>query len=163
MTEARRSGAAYRIGLVSDTHGELPDAATTALAGVDAIVHAGDIGGGSVVELLEAIAPVIAVHGNNRDASESRFPAQVAAFVGGVRLVVAHQEADLVRSRAATRPGTRVAVTGHTHMPSIQEADGVLWVNPGSPSSPRKGAPAAVAIVTIGPDGAVSAEIVTLP
>lgn len=152
----------FVIGVVSDTHGELPDAAAAALAGSSVIIHAGDIGGGFVMDLLQAIAPVIAVKGNTADAAESRLPAQVATFLGGVRVVVAHQEADLVRSRAVMRAGTRVAIAGHTHVAEIQENGGVLWVNPGSPSSPRRGSSSSVARITVEPDGAVSAEIVTV-
>jgi putative phosphoesterase len=163
VTQAGGRGAAHRIGVISDTHGELPDDARAALAGVDAIFHAGDVGSRSVLRLLEAIAPVHAVRGNNRDSSESRLPLQADATVGGVRVVMAHQQADLIRSRALALTCARVAVSGHTHAPEVEEFDGVLWVNPGSPSCPRRGAPRSVAVVTIATDGTVAAEIVTLP
>lgn len=156
-------GAAHRIGVISDTHGELPGDALKALADVDVILHAGDVGGTGVLESLARIAPVHAVRGNNRDASEARLPLQADVAAGGVRIVMAHQQADLVRSRALERTGVRVAVSGHTHAPGIEEAEGVLWVNPGSPSCPRRGAPRAVAVVTVAADGTVAAEIVTLP
>ena len=162
MTLEVGRGAAYRIGVISDTHGDLPDDALMALAGVDLILHAGDVGGRDVLETLAGIAPVHAVKGNNRDASEARLPLQVDVSAGGVRIVMAHQQADLVRSRAIERTGARVAVSGHTHAPEVEEFDGVLWVNPGSPSCPRRGNPRSVAVVTVAGDGAVAAEIVEL-
>ncbi len=161
LEDGRR--AAYRIGVISDTHGELPDDALAALAGADVILHAGDVGGRRVLEGLAKIAPVHAVRGNNRDSSETRLPLQADVAVGGVRVVMAHQQADLVRSRAIERTCARVAVAGHTHAPEVEEFDGVLWVNPGSPSCPRRGAPRSVAVVTVAGDGAVAAQIVELP
>ena len=64
---------------------------------------------------------------------------------------------------AIERTGARVAVAGHTHAPEVEEFDGVLWVNPGSPSCPRGGDPRSVAVVAVAGDGAVAAEIVELP
>ena len=53
-----------KLGLISDTHGQVPNAVHTALAGVDYILHAGDVGPMDVITELEAIAPVHAVLGN---------------------------------------------------------------------------------------------------
>ena len=53
-----------KIGLISDTHGQVPNPVHTALAGVDCILHAGDVGPMDVITELEAIAPVHAVLGN---------------------------------------------------------------------------------------------------
>ena len=53
------------IGLISDTHGRLPDEALAAMADVDHIIHAGDIGGPEILHALEALAPTTAVLGNN--------------------------------------------------------------------------------------------------
>jgi len=52
-----------RLGIVADTHGELRADALSTLrsAGVDLILHAGDIGHESVLSTLEQVAPVIAV------------------------------------------------------------------------------------------------------
>jgi len=61
----RRSAASVRVGLISDTHGLMRPEALAALAGCDAIVHAGDIGTPEVLEALGGLAPVTAVRGNN--------------------------------------------------------------------------------------------------
>ena len=51
-------------GLISDTHGMLRPEALRALDGVSLILHAGDVGGTSILERLGRIAPVHAVGGN---------------------------------------------------------------------------------------------------
>jgi putative phosphoesterase len=155
--------AAFRIGVVSDTHGELPAAVEDLFAGVDAIVHSGDVGLGHVLDVLEAIAPTTAVSGNMDIGPTAMLPIAANVMLGGVRLLVAHRQRDLAGSLDPVRAGARVAIVGHTHVALIEERDGVLWLNPGSPTSPRGGAPATVAIVTVTPDGQVAAEIVLLP
>ena len=57
------------VGVISDTHGLLRDEAVRLLAGVDHIIHAGDIGRPEIVARLEAIAPVSAIRGNVDEAS----------------------------------------------------------------------------------------------
>lgn len=156
------AGGPFRIGVISDTHGELPDAVAEAFAGVDAIVHAGDVGSGYVLELLQAIAPVTAVCGNCDVGVVSTYPIAANAVFGGVRIVVAHRERDLAGSLDPARAGARVAITGHSHVAAIGQRDGVLWVNPGSPAFPRGGQPASVAIITVGAEGDVGAEVVPL-
>src|SRR5438094_4229637 len=84
------------VGVISDTHGLLRPEAVAALAGVDVIVHAGDIGGAAILEALRAIAPVIAVRGNNdRDAWAAALPDVARTEVGGVRLCVVHDLKEL--------------------------------------------------------------------
>lgn len=165
MTAGSAQGAVpVRVGLISDTHGFLPTAAESAFAGVDAIVHAGDIGEGYVLDLLEAIAPVIAVRGNNRYAGEERFPTHRTALVGGITIAVAHRVSDFPHARIPA--AAKVLVLGHTHRPSIELREGVLWVNPGSPTEPRAlpdgTKQPTVALLTIEANGAASAEIVPL-
>ncbi|HEY5507000.1 MAG TPA: metallophosphoesterase family protein [Coriobacteriia bacterium] len=162
MSDPDPAAPPFRIGVISDTHGELPDAVERAFAGVDAIVHAGDIGSGYALDLLEAIAPVTAVAGNMDVGRAAELPLAANVSLGGVRVLVAHRQRDLAGSLDPVRAGARVAVVGHTHVPMVEERDGVLWVNPGSPVAPRAGSAPSVAIVTIRPDGAVSAEIVAL-
>jgi len=149
----------FRIGVIADTHGFLPDAAAKALAGVDAIIHAGDVGDGYVLDLLQMIAPVTAVRGNNRCISEHGLPAVANVRLGGVRVAVAHRLQDLSHGGVPTDTDVRIVITGHTHAHAIEEHHGVLRVNPGSPTQPRNGAPPSVAIVTIAGDGEVSAEV----
>jgi putative phosphoesterase len=133
-----------RVGLISDTHGLLRPEATTFLRSSDFIVHAGDIGRVSVLTDLAAIAPVTAVRGNNdkgewADAlSESEI-----LHVGEVLIYVLHDLAELDLDPVAA--GFRVIVSGHSHRPSIEERDGVFYVNPGSAGPRRFKLPVAVA------------------
>ena len=155
-------GAPFLIGVVSDTHGEVPDSALEALQGVDAIVHAGDCGTGYVIEALEAIAPVTAVCGNCDLPGALPCPHVANVVLGGVRVVVAHRERDLAGSLDPATAGARVAITGHSHVAAIGERDGVMWVNPGSPAFPRNAQPPSVAIISVAADGEVSARVVPL-
>lgn len=148
------TGGVVRVGIVSDTHGKLPDAAVDALAGVSAIVHAGDIedsssGSHYIIEQLEAIAPVTAVRGNcdvNGDAS--RLDEYVNARIGGVRFLVGHQKARLLREIDPAKARAQVVVTGHSHKANVESVDGILYVNPGSAGANR-GSGLSVGIVEI--------------
>jgi uncharacterized protein len=158
------SGAArpLRIGVISDTHGELPESVEEAFSGVDAIIHAGDAGSNHVLDILGAIAPTTAVCGNCDVGPAAMLPIAANLVLGGVRFIVAHRERDLGGSLDPVRAGARVAITGHSHVAAVGERDGVLWVNPGSPSFARGGKPPSVALITVGPDGSVEAHIVPL-
>jgi putative phosphoesterase len=156
------TGLPFRIGVISDTHGELPDSVLEVFRGVDAIVHAGDCGTGDVVEALEALAPVTAVCGNCDVGGGILLPMAANVELGGVRVIVAHRDRDLGGSLDPVRAGARVAIIGHSHIAGVGERDGVLWVNPGSPSFPRNGEPPSVAIVSVTADGEVSAKVVPL-
>jgi putative phosphoesterase len=137
-----------RIGLLSDTHGLLRPEALEALRGSDRIVHAGDIGGAAILDALAAIAPVVAVRGNNdRDAWAKRLPGIARVSAAGIRLLVIHDLAQLDRDPAAD--GVDVVVAGHSHRPSIERRGGVLYVNPGSAGPRRFRLPVAVAMLDI--------------
>src|SRR5882672_8190668 len=107
------------VGVISDTHGLLRPEALAALAGVDVIVHAGDIGSPAVLDALRAIAPVIAVRGNNdRGAWAASIPETVTADVGAVRLHVIH-DVNTLRGNPAER-GIDVVIAGHSHRPTVE-------------------------------------------
>ncbi len=150
-----------RVGLISDSHGEVPSGVHAALRGVDRILHAGDVCDLNVIAELEAIAPVVAVRGNCDHAGTAVLPHIANVKIGGVRFLVIHSQRDLTRQNAKVLAGVQVVVSGHTHTPAIDRVHGVLHVNPGSTLG-RDGVPPSVGIVTIGDDGAVEAEIVDL-
>lgn len=162
MTGQSRVAQPYLIGVVSDTHGLLSDAAYEALRGADAIVHAGDIGARLVLDILKTIAPVVLVNGNNRYAVEAGCPQVADVVLGGVRVIVAHCGEDVPTDFTHTGVPVRVIVTGHTHVGHIEERDGIVTVNPGSPSLPRKGSGRSVALVEVRSDGAVSVRLVPI-
>jgi len=148
------------VGIVSDTHGLLRPEALAALAGVDLIVHAGDIGSPAVLERLRELAPVVAVRGNNdRERWAAPLPEVVVTDVGGVRLCVVHDLKELRRDPA--REGIRVVISGHSHQPSIARRERLLLLNPGSAGPRRFTLPVTVARLRVAASG-VRAEIVHL-
>ena len=116
-----------RIGVIADTHGWLDPRALDALAGVDAILHAGDIGARSIVDALGAVAPVHVVRGNNDTTPELlALPEHVDLDLAGLRVHLVHRPQD-------ARPGAAaIVVCGHTHQVKVEQHNGVWWVNPGA-------------------------------
>ncbi len=126
------------IGIISDIHRHLPEAAKQALQGCDAIINAGDTCSPSIMRELEYIAPTVAVYGNcdyHYDYGSTVHDVAKPVFEG-VRFYVVHRPNDIP---AELPRGTRVVVHGHTHEPREEEIDGVLYLNPGSVSEPRHG------------------------
>jgi len=116
------------IGVVSDTHGYLDPRLVDALAGVEVILHAGDVGSPAVLEGLAAIAPVHAVRGNN-DAPLGGLglPERLDVELGGLRFHVVHE-----LPSARPPPQTNVVVFGHSHRQLCEWREGCLYLNPGA-------------------------------
>ena len=129
----------HTIGLISDTHGLLRSDVHTALAGVELILHAGDVGGDDVMIELELIAPVRAVRGNTDPVDDPRLPAVVEVEIGGRRIHVSHghEVGAPTAQKLLERYTADVIVYGHTHRPLVVEADGRLVINPGA-AGPRR-------------------------
>jgi len=124
------------VGLISDTHGLIREEALRALHGVDLIIHAGDIGHESVIRALETMAPVHAVRGNVDVAPWARrFPDETTVEIGGRKLHVLHDRHGMTDD--PVKAGLDVVVSGHSHRPSVETQNGVLYVNPGS-AGPRR-------------------------
>jgi putative phosphoesterase len=148
------------VGVISDTHGLLRPEAVEALKGSELIVHAGDIGGHEVIEALLAIAPVVAVRGNNdRGEWAEKFPVYDVVEVGAAFVYVLHDLKELDISPEAA--GFRVVVSGHSHKPVAEERRGVLYLNPGSAGPRRFKLPVTVARLNVNGDDA-TAEIINL-
>jgi putative phosphoesterase len=149
-----------RIGLISDTHGLLRPEAVEFLEGSDRIVHGGDLCDASVLEALSAIAPVTAVRGNNdRGSWASRLRETELVQVGEVFVYAIHDLAQLDMEPHAA--GVQVVVSGHSHKPSVQRRNGILYVNPGSAGPRRFKLPISVGELTV-TGSLVSARIVEL-
>ena len=135
---------------------EMPAVVFALLRGVDVLLHAGDVGELWVLDRLSAIAPVIAVHGNDETAEAQReLPYQQLVVAGGVRILLTHAhypdrseelasrkndawQPKLARRAAmGARAGARIVVFGHTHVPLVVEHDGILLVNPGALAAPN--------------------------
>lgn len=150
--------AELRIGLIADTHGLLRPQALDFLQGCDRILHAGDIGGAELLQQLAAIAPLVAVRGNNDKGDWARaLPATELLQLGGAWIYLLHDLAELDLDPAAA--GVQVVVSGHTHQPRVHEAGGVLYVNPGSAGPRRFKLPVSVGELRI-VEGRVEARLV---
>ena len=133
-----------RIGLISDTHGLMRDAALRALEGADLIIHAGDVGSPEVLEALKAVGPVAAVRGNiDTESWASKLPVSVIIQVGMSMIHVLHNLDELDFDPAAA--GIEVVVSGHSHKPGRREHAGVTYINPGSAGRRRFKLPVTVA------------------
>lgn len=125
-----------RVGLLSDTHGLLRPEVTEMLRGYDRIIHAGDIGDPSILDLLSALAPTTAVRGNNdTDPWTESLRDTELVEVGNLRIFVVHDIAKIAIDPELD--GIGVIVSGHSHKPTVFERRGVLYVNPGS-AGPRR-------------------------
>ena len=149
------------IGLISDTHGLLRPEARTALAGVDHIIHAGDIGAPAILSQLQALAPTHAVRGNNDVGPwAERIPERELIELAGVGIYVLHDLHELELDPTAA--GCAVVVSGHSHRPAISTRDGVLYINPGSAGPRRFNLPVALGFLEIDA-GAARGRIETIP
>jgi putative phosphoesterase len=120
-----------RVGLLSDTHGLLRAEARAFLTGCDYIIHGGDVGAAAILEDLEALAPLIAVRGNNDDEPWADNLRETELIrLGGVFVYVIHDLAKL--NVDPTALGIRAVICGHSHKPLIDERAGILYINPGS-------------------------------
>ncbi len=160
---APRGEDVVRVGVISDTHGQLSDEVPGLFAGVDRIVHAGDVGDERVLQRLALVAPVTAVHGNmDAGLPAADLPLEAVLDVGRVRLLVGHVKEALLRRHDPSGEGIAVVVTGHTHRAQVANEGGVLYLNPGTANRTRGfGRPASVALLDIDGRG-IRAEIVTL-
>ncbi len=153
-----------RLGIIADTHGYFDARVAAHFTGVDQIIHAGDIGSADVVARLEALAPVTAVTGNvDWGGPLDRLHPRVAHMeIGGRRIYVTHiggRPAELVRRLPEPRPD--VFIYGHSHIPVMQEIEGVLFLNPGAAGKPRFGRRPSVALLDL-VDGRPSARVIML-
>jgi putative phosphoesterase len=135
-----------------------------AFAGVDHIVHAGDIGTDDVLSGLEAIAPVTAVAGNVDGALRRRLPDTAELELAGVRVAAIHGHRLPRRTpevAVARFPYADMVVFGHSHISVLMRVDEVVAVNPGSAGPRRFGQQATVALAEL-EDGNVEARILEL-
>jgi uncharacterized protein len=152
------------VGLVADTHGLLRPEVLDAFAGVEHILHAGDVGSDAVLLGLEAIAPVTAVAGNVDGGVRRRLPDTAELELAGLHVAVihGHKLATPRPAAAAARfPDADLVVFGHSHVPAVERVEGVLVVNPGSAGRRRFANPVTVALA-LADNGRVDARIVPL-
>ena len=162
-----------RIGLVADTHRRsgsllgLPEQLLRGLEGCDLILHAGDFNAIAVSDALAEIAPVFGVHGNNDEPEVMRALPAARYFVAGeIRLGLIHGHQAVRNARGAALEAMRgrvdCVVYGHSHMPDYSREDGLLLVNPGSPTQRRRAEQRSFAIMTIDASSKLDVEFVSV-
>lgn len=129
-----------KIGLISDTHSHMDADILRYLAPCDQIWHAGDVGDASVLDQLEAVAPVRAVYGNIDDpAMQRRLPLNWTEEVEGVRVLMTHiggypgRYSKRVRELLDAAP-CDLYICGHSHILKIMpdKKRRLLHINPGA-------------------------------
>ena len=155
--------ATHVVGLIADTHGLVRPDVHRALAGVELILHAGDVGGDDVLEELSLIAPVVAVYGNTDPPGQPHLSEAIDRRIGALAVHVSHGHevgsptpAKLLACYAAD-----VIVYGHTHRALVTRAEGRLVVNPGAAGPRRFNLTPSVGRLTIA-DGEAEVELVEL-
>lgn len=151
------------IGLVSDTHGLVRPELHTVLAGVELILHAGDVGGHDVLDELGLIAPVLAVYGNTDMPGDPRLAAAIDQTFDDVTVHVSHghEVGSPTPEKLLARYPAQVIVYGHTHRQLVSHADGRLAVNPGAAGARRFKLEPSVALLRLEGDR-VAVELVEL-
>jgi len=140
-----------KIGVISDTHGFLDPRVEKIFAGVDHILHAGDIGYATIILELEFIAPVTAVLGNNDNELSFRLTEtiELAQKKFLVHHIVSPRELhDTLASRIA-KDRAEVVIFGHTHKKFAETMNGIFFFNPGYAGKPKFGAERSVALLHV--------------
>ncbi len=128
-----------------------------------AVLHAGDVVHPAVLEALRERAPVHAVLGNNDHALRAHLPETLELDLAGVRVAMIHDSGVAAgRGRRMQRrvPAAHVVVFGHSHDPLIEQTDGPLLVNPGSPTQRRRQPVQTVAMLELADGRVERAELV---
>jgi putative phosphoesterase len=158
----------HRIGVISDTHipkhgARLPDTVLRHFEDVELILHAGDLSTLAVLDQLSAYAPVEAVRGNvEQQEVVMNLPITRTLVVGGCEIGIVHILDDrehYFRNARIEFQTARVVVFGHSHIPWVEDRDGMLLLNPGSAMERRRQPTCTIARLTI-TDGEPSAEII---
>jgi hypothetical protein len=150
-----------KIGVISDTHGLLRPEVAPALHGVEMILHLGDVGKISILKELEKIAPVTAIRGNvDTDGACAKLPETEVVLAERRYIYMLHDLKALHLDPAAAK--FAAVLYGHTHVPNLHRKKDVLYFNPGSCGPRRFDLPVTVGLLTVGADGGLEPEIVTL-
>ncbi len=150
----------YKIGIISDTHGLIRQRVVKSFKDVDLIVHAGDVGKPELLETLQSIARVYPVRGNVDGGKwADNLPFTAVVKVGQTYLYVLHDISALDLDPVAA--GFNAVISGHSHVPKIEERNGVLFLNPGSAGPKRLKYSASIAFLYVN-GVSIDAEIVEL-
>ncbi|MBN1479545.1 metallophosphoesterase [candidate division KSB1 bacterium] len=148
--------ATLTIGIISDTHGVLPNEVMDIFSDVDQIIHAGDIGNEDILIELATLAPVVAVYGNMdgfRIRQKTRERVDFSLY--GFDFIISHIPGPFTADDKPT-----IRINGHTHEPKIIEMNGSFYINPGSASKPPGKAKRSVAKLILVKAGEARVDII---
>ena len=149
-----------RVGVIADTHGLLRAEAVEAFAGVELILHAGDVGDALILDELGKVAPVTAIRGNvDTKGACALLPSFEYVTVAGVNLYMLHDVGGLDLDPGSA--GIAAVVYGHSHKPLIERRRGVLFFNPGAAGPRRFALPVSVGVLEVTTKG-VEPKLLTL-
>jgi putative phosphoesterase len=159
-----------RVAITGDTHmpkgaRELPERCVELLAEADLIIHTGDFSERSVLERLQGLGRVLAVHGDvDSPELQRELPERIVVDLEGVGLGLVH-DAGPARGRIERLrrefPAAEAVVFGHSHMPLHEEAGGFQIFNPGSPTERRRAPTRTMGLATV-ENGRIEFELVEL-
>jgi putative phosphoesterase len=150
-----------KIGVISDTHGLLRPEVSPLLAGVERILHLGDVGDARILDKLGKIAPVTAVRGNiDRQGKCARLPETEVLLIEGAYIYLLHDIGTLHLDPGAAK--FAAVLYGHSHKVEIRRHRGVLYFNPGSCGPRRFNLKITMGYLHVGPNGTIEPEIVNI-
>ena len=160
---------AVRCAVIADTHipgraRDLPAGAWKVIESCDVIFHAGDVVRQRLLDRLSAVTALHAVRGNNDAFTLPQLPTRLETDVDGVRVAMVHDSGPSQGRRARMLrqfAEARVIIFGHSHIPICEDEDGLLLLNPGSPTDRRRMPTFSMAVLTCD-RGAAAAEIIDL-
>ena len=154
--------------MISDTHTRgtsrpVPPGVWPYLESADHILHAGDVTDPRLLDEMKSLAPITVVMGNcdGFDVREWGAPNMATVELGGVTIGMVHDSGQKTGRRTRMRSmflDARVVVFGHSHLPWNEDTDGLLLLNPGSPTWKRQAPFTSMALLWI-EEGQVEAEV----
>ena len=147
-----------KVAILSDTHGLLRPEVMARLQSAGAILHGGDINKPEVLDTLKSMAPLYVVRGNNDKEWAEKIPPTLTVALEGVTFYLVHKKTDVPKDLT----GIDVVVYGHSHKLSIEEKDGVLWLNPGSCGPRRFNQPITMMMADV-TAGKIQVQPITIP
>ena len=155
-----------KIGIISDTHGNVPTKIYDVFKDVDQIWHAGDIGSIDVINELESIAPVTAVRGNmDSFPLISQYHEYEIFEISKNRIFLTHQHITQNLKRITNKDWNfdqnfQMIICGHTHIPMTKQFNSVFYFNPGSAVHSRNNGKPSVGYLSIKRNGSLNPEII---
>lgn len=148
----------HKIGVISDTHGLLRENMMQILCTCDVILHSGDIHTRHILEQLKAAAPLYAVCGNADRTLASDLPETFSAELFGIKIFMIHNKKQIQRDLSSRQ----LIIYGHSHKYAQTQADGQIWLNPGSCGPRRFSLPVTMAVIHTDGGGTFQIEQIDL-